>query len=183
MRRASASERFARRARAAAVALSIAGGYGLLCGFATGAAADPGAEPAGGGAGDGSLQLIPEVIANGGVSAGRSGDFPITSRLFLPALDERARQEERSRADVAHAAEKLTFERVGSASADDAYAETRSRLFQDYSHQDLPGARRESAAQGTDVWVVVIIAAAVPLAGLAAFLGLKLAARRGNRHA
>lgn len=159
------------------MALSVAGGLGLFAGVASGAVADTG-----GGSGDGSLQLIPEVIANEGISAGGSSEFPITARLFLPATEDRAMQAERSTAAIARAADELTFEPAQRTAAD-AFGDTRSRLFQAYAHQAIPSARRDSAAQATDVWSIVLIAAAVPLTGLAVFLGLKTASRRVSRHA
>lgn len=179
MPRASASERSARRVRAAVVALSIAGGLGLPAGTATGAVAETGT----GGPGDGSLHLLPEVITNEGVSAGASAEFPIASRLFLAEVQERALQTKRSAAAVARAADKLAFEPGRSTSVSDAFATTRGRLFQDYSHQVIPSAARVSAAQDVDLWLFVLIGAAVPLTGLAAFLGLKMASRKASGHA
>ena len=196
MPRASASERSARRVRAAAVALSIAGGLGLFCGAATGAEAVTGTDTGSGGGGagaaadsgsdvggDGSLQLLPEVIANDGISAAASAEFPVTMRLFLPAAEGRAQQAKQSAAAVTRAAEKLSFERARSTSAAEAFTDARGRLFQDYSHQVISSAGRDSAPRGTDVWFIVLVAAGVPLTGLAAFLGLKTASRKASRHA
>jgi hypothetical protein len=167
--------------RATAVALSIAGGLGLFAGAATGAVADTGSGSSG--TGDGRLHLIPEVIANEGIAAGGSADFPVTARLFLPETENRARRTERSKAALTRAAERLDFDRATDATATDQFAQTRGRLFQDYSHQAIPSARRGESAQAADVWLIVLVAAAVPLTGLAAFLGLRLSSRRASRHA
>ncbi|SEA47009.1 hypothetical protein SAMN04515680_0455 [Leifsonia sp. 21MFCrub1.1] len=167
--------------RAAAVALSVAGGLGLFACTATGAGADTGSGA--GGTGDGSLRLIPEVISNEGISAGGHADFPVTGRLFLPEVEDRARQAEQSKDALARAGEKLAFDRTTGPATTEQFAETRGRLFQDYSHQAIPGAERRSAPQGADVWLVVLVVAATPLAGLAAFLGLRRSSRRASRHA
>jgi hypothetical protein len=163
------------------VALSIAGGLGLSVGTATGAGADTGSGT--GGTGDGSLHLIPEVITNDGIRAGASADFPIAARLFLPALTDRADQVEKSRAAVTRAVDTLTFGRTQGPSVEDAFAEARSRLFQDYAQQVIPSAGHDSAAERVDLWFIIPAAASVPLTGLAVFLGLRTASRRGSRHA
>jgi hypothetical protein len=107
----------------------------------------------------------------------------VTARLFLPETEDRARRAEQSKAALTRAAEKLVFDRATGATATDQFGETRGRLFQDYSHQAIPSTRWDSAAQGADVWLIVLVAAAIPLTGVAAFLGLKLSSRRASRHA
>lgn len=181
MRKASASERSAQRVRVAAIALSVAGGFGLAVGAASRADADPVSDD--GSAGDGGLHLSPDVITNEGLRSGVSADFPIATRLFLPQMDDRARQTKQSAAAVTRAAEKLTFAPAQSASTADAVAKTRGRLFRDYSHQPTPGADRSEPAHAADVWMSVVIGVGVPLTGLAAFVGLRSASRRASRHA
>ncbi|NUU08117.1 hypothetical protein [Leifsonia sp. C5G2] len=163
------------------MALSVAGGLGLFAGASTGAAAESGSGA--GGNGDGSLHLIPEIIANERLSTAGSAEFAITARLFLPPVESQARRVEQSRAAVTNAVDTITFEGAENASAADDFARMRSRLFQDYSHQAIPGTANDDVMQGTDLWFVVLIAASVPLGGLAAFLGLKMASRRASGHA
>lgn len=106
----------------------------------------------------------------------------MATRLFLPATAERAKQMVESEAAVVHAVEKLDFRQVATAGTD-LYTATRGRIFQEYSHQAIVGRGDDGVPDGTDVWLLALIAAAIPLTGLAAFLGAKTASRRGNKSA
>lgn len=163
--------------RSILVALIAAAGLVLLPGTTARAAADNGTGPGG----DGTLQLIPEVITNSGISAGGSNDFPVKAQLFLPAMTERARQLQKSEETITGAVGRMSLSPHANPLFARAYSETRDGLFADYAPQTLPTAGAESDAQGTDLWLLLMMAAAFPLTLLAVWLGWKNASRR-NRH-
>ena len=181
MRRASASDAgVARRAGVAGLALMM--GLSLASPAGAAAWADTGSDPGVGPGGDGSLQLLPEVITNEGVSAGGSVDFPVRSELFLSPMNERAASRELAAASITHAIEATDFAPHANPLFLRDYSSARAQLFEAYSPQDLPATTIESASQSNDLWYTLMIVAALPLTLLVAFIGWKTASRRRRTH-
>ncbi|WP_431245766.1 hypothetical protein [Leifsonia xyli] len=179
MRRVSASDRVVRRARGAAVVLSLAVGAGLLVCATTGAAADTGSGPDG----DGSLHLLPEVITNAGISAGSSGDFPVKGELFLPRMERRAAEREKEASEVTAALGRVAFEPADrSQELDRFYAGPRSGLFADYRPAAAIDRTGRPAAHDAELWAAAMLVAAVPVLFLVVFVGWKTASRRAKHH-
>ena len=179
MLRASASDLSAalRRVRAAGLPLVLTVGLLSLAG-ASRAEADNGGGPGS----DGSLQLVPDVITNEGVSAGGSNDFRIRSELFLRVIDQRARDREASRAALTEAAGGVSFAGQLNPLFEQDHSEIRRGLFAEYRPQELPALTTSTAARGNDFWFVVMAIAALPMTALAVLLGSKTASRRRRGH-
>ncbi|MGO4592435.1 hypothetical protein AB4Z18_01305 [Leifsonia sp. 2TAF2] len=136
-----------------------------------------------GSGGDGSLQLIPDVITNSGVSAGGSNEFPVKAELFLPAMDQRAKNRETAAAAITAPIHTVSFTpHLNPLFARDN-AEVRRHLFTDYTPQALPSTGVDSAARSSDLWMTIMVVAALLIIVLAVLLGRKNAARRMSKHA
>jgi len=160
----------------AAVALALS-----LAGFAA-VTARADADTGTGSGADGSLQLIPEVITNSGLTAGGSNDFPVKSELFLPTMDQRVKALEKSDATITQAVGSVSFEPHLNPLFEHDQSATRRSLFAEYTPQGLPSTKVEDATTTTDSWLIVMLVGAVPLTILAVFVGRKTASRRVKRH-
>lgn len=181
MRRASASDAgVARRAGVAGLALVM--GLSLASPAGAGAWADTGSDPGVGPGGDGSLQLLPEVITNDGVSAGGSVDFPVRAELFLPPMNERAASRGLAEASIPHVIESTDFAPHVNPLFLRDYSGARAQLFESYAPHDLPATTIDGPSQGGELWYTLMIVAALPLTLLVAFIGWKTASRRRRTH-
>lgn len=181
MRRASASDAgVARRAGVAGLALMM--GLSLASPAGAAAWADTGSDPGVGPSGDGSLQLLPEVITNDGVSAGGSVDFPVRAELFLPAINERAADRQQKDATITHAIEATDFAPHANPLFLRDYSGARAQLFESYAPHDLPATTIDGSSQSSDLWYTLMVVAALPLTLLVAFIGWKTASRRRRTH-
>jgi hypothetical protein len=182
MRRASASDAGVARYRAAVAGLALMTGLSLASPAGTAAWADTGSDPGVGPGGDGSLQLLPEVITNDGVSAGGSIDFPVRAELFLAPMNERAASRELAEASIPHAIEATDFAPHVNPLFLRDYSGARAQLFESYAPHDLPATTIDGPPQGSDLWYTLMIVAALPLTLLVAFIGWKTASRRRRTH-
>ncbi|MDR6610912.1 hypothetical protein [Leifsonia sp. 1010] len=181
MRRASASDAGVAR-RAGVAGLTLMMGLSLASPAGAAAWADAGSDSGVGPSGDGSLQLLPEVITNDGVSAGGSIDFPVRAELFLAPMNERAASRELAEASIPHVIESTDFAPHVNPLFVRDYSGTRERLFESYTPQELPAETIDRASQSNDFWYTVMIVAALPLTLLMAFIGWKTASRRRRTH-
>ncbi|MEV8213084.1 hypothetical protein [Leifsonia sp. NPDC077715] len=133
--------------------------------------------------GDGSLHLLPDVIVNSGIEAGNSSDFPFMGQLFLPQVAQRADELAHAQEAVRAAATRLTFDGSRGTAADGRYTQLRDTLFDGYSPAAVRGAGSIAAPSDDDPWILLMAVAALPLTGLAAFLGAKTGARRRRARA
>jgi hypothetical protein len=181
MRRASASDvGVARRAGVAGLALMM--GLSLASPAGTAARADTGSDPGVRPSGDGSLQLLPEVITNDGVSAGGSVDFPVRAELFLPPMNERAADLQLVDATITQAIEATDFAPHANPLFLRDYSGARAQLFESYAPHDLPATTIDGSSQSSGLWYTLMIVAALPLTLLVAFIGWKTASRRRRTH-
>jgi hypothetical protein len=164
--------------RAAALAACLVVGLTSLAASAARADAGNGTGPGG----DGSLQLIPEIITNSGISAGGSNEFPVKAELFLPEMSERALALQNSAGRVTDAVGTVSFTPHLNPLFAQSYTDTQRSLFADYAPQRVSTADAYHPAQSNDLWYALMVAAALPLIALALFLGTKNASRRMKRH-
>ncbi|MGH1550594.1 hypothetical protein ACRAWB_16015 [Leifsonia poae] len=163
----------------AAAGLLGAAGLVVLVGSPAIADEDHGVPPAG----DGSLHLLSDVIVNTGIEAGNSSDFPFMGELFLPQVTQKAEEIAHAQEAVAQASARLTFEGRGDTSADDQYTRLRNTLFEGYSPAAVRDVASVTAPPDADPWILLMAAVALPLTGLAVFLGAKTGSRRRRARA
>ena len=97
-------------------------------------------------------------------------------------MAQHARDLEKSQESVTGAVSRMSFSPQANPLFTRAYTDLQEGLFADYTPQTLPSGRAQSDARGNDLWILLMVAAAIPLTLLAVYLGRKNASRRMNRH-